>query len=82
MTSTDEMSHNLSTYTNHKCRCDECRAANADYMKRRRAERVSLLAQGLVDPVHGKATTYANYRCHCGPCLAAWAAYERSRRAK
>ena len=26
-----------STYMNHRCRCDECRAAQSDYMRARRA---------------------------------------------
>ena len=30
------MLHNLSTYNNHGCRCDECRKANTDYQAARR----------------------------------------------
>lgn len=32
-----------STYVNHKCRCDECRAAHAAYGRRRKAERRELI---------------------------------------
>ncbi len=38
---TDPIPHGLGGYTNHYCRCDICRAANAEYKKAyRRAGKV------------------------------------------
>ena len=55
----------LSTYTNHGCRCDECKAANAIYHRRRRRER----SESDVAPrEHGTEATYVNYRCRCDAC--------------
>lgn len=60
--------HNASTYSNHRCRCEECRAAWRAYVQRRRAERRVLLLAGLVSPAHGNESTYNNYHCRCGEC--------------
>ena len=64
-----------SSYQNHGCRCDLCRAANAEHKLRRRIER-SLPPD---DPRHGKETTYLNYACRCDPCTAAKAERDRQR---
>jgi hypothetical protein len=65
-----------SRYTNQECRCDQCRAANAEYARRRRRERV-------VDDwaKHGRVSTYKNYMCRCDDCRAAVRAEGRVRRA-
>lgn len=65
-----------SRYTNQECRCDECKAANADYARRCRRERV-------VDDemMHGRFSTYTNYMCRCDQCKRAARDYARVRRA-
>lgn len=58
------------------CRCDDCRAANAEHSRRRRAN-------AKADPSradragHGNANTYRNHGCRCGPCCAAYIDYWR-----
>ena len=60
-----------STYDNHGCRCDECRAANAArHAAARKRRKVDLGAGRAVVP-HGKASTYANWGCRCAACTAA-----------
>lgn len=55
-------------YTNHKCRCDECRAAWAAAFKRWRHSR-----QGRCpDTAHGTDNGYLNYGCRCDECKAAY----------
>lgn len=75
------------------CRCAECRAAKAAYMRARRAEAAAL----AVDPpswqvdsrgryvaygiTHGTASGYVEHACRCGPCTTARATQqERQRR--
>ncbi|MEU8271581.1 hypothetical protein AB0B89_31025 [Sphaerisporangium sp. NPDC049002] len=54
------------------CRCDACRAKNAETVRKSRARAKS-------DPSradragHGKANTYKNHGCRCEPCRAALA---------
>lgn len=72
-------------YTNHKCRCDGCRAAWAEYTRGIKARRASTLKDAN-DPRHGKASFYGNHGCRCIDCTAAWTAAitknTRNRRAK
>ena len=55
-------------YSNHGCRCDGCRDANAQYnwhIRTVRAERI------LKDPSlaeHGNVNTYYNWGCRCADC--------------
>ncbi len=75
-----DFKHNVGGYTNHGCRCDECRAGFAAYTKKRNREREALL---LADPTlapHGVPSTYGNWRCRCRPCTDAWTAESRERR--
>ena len=70
-------------YTNHKCRCDECRDAWRVYMKRIRDERKASLETGVSRPArgrgrppkdapqHGLASTYRNWKCRCPACTEA-----------
>ena len=81
-----------STYTNHGCRCDECRAAWAATIggikARRHALRVEvdgrMVAAHLPHEMHGKPGTYGNHGCRCEECTAGWAAdsAQRARRRK
>lgn len=57
-------------YANLGCRCNECRGANAERVKRRRLER-TLEPKDPNDPRHGKATFYINHGCRCDPCTKA-----------
>ena len=54
------------TYNYRRCRCAECRAANAARGLRLRAARTPEMAK-----VHGTTSTYSNYRCRCEPCTEA-----------
>ena len=67
-------------YASHRCRCDECRRANAAYHRQNRARLTGTL--GADDPAHGTLNGYGNYCCRCDACRAVKAAYQRARRAK
>ncbi len=61
-------------YTNLRCRCPDCQAANAEKMQGERSGRTARLAADLDLAPHGEANTYSNWRCRCRPCTAAWSA--------
>lgn len=65
-----------STYTNHKCRCELCQAAWAEYCDARRKQR-SLTPD---DPRHGNVNTYYNWACRCDLCRRANTERARERR--
>jgi hypothetical protein len=58
-------------YTNHRCRCDDCRRAWSEDHARRTAERAALLAADPGLAPHGSASTYRNYLCRCTACVLA-----------
>lgn len=64
-------------YTNHGCRCDDCRAALRDYQRRRRKQRIE---SPTPDRVHGTVNGYGNYGCRCDRCRGAWTKNEQRRR--
>lgn len=64
-------------YSNHGCRCDICKAANARRVRRRRNERKSETVKGD----HGKDSTYVNWNCRCIPCTEDHARKAAKRRA-
>lgn len=66
----DVPAHGWSGYK-RGCRCRECRAANTEKSRRRRATGKP--------KQHGSATTYSNYGCRCEPCREAWRAHMRPR---
>lgn len=70
---TDPRHGSVNGYTNHGCRCERCRAAEARRQKRWRAS-VSLRPD---DPQHGTNNGYTNYGCRCPRCSAAHKAYNR-----
>lgn len=78
----DERWHGtLGGYSNHKCRGPRCRAAWAEYIRNRKAERA---AGPIPEHVHGTSNGYGNWGCRCERCTAAWAAdfkdrYERNK---
>src|SRR4051812_6152575 len=57
-----------STYNNHGCRGDACRAANVAFNKQQRESRHERMMAGEISPTHGKESTYFNYLCRCTPC--------------
>jgi hypothetical protein len=57
-------------YTKGKCRCDACKAANAEYMDFYRANKRN---KPIPDRVHGTANGYTNYHCRCDACKTAHA---------
>jgi hypothetical protein len=63
-----------SGYVNHRCRCDDCRAAASEYRRAWRA-RARLLPVKQIP--HGTRNGYLNYGCRCYPCHLAKAAYDR-----
>lgn len=84
---TDPVHGKYSTYTNQRCRCDECREAArvrmGSYRKARFATRVMvngrLVAPGLPKESHGKEGTYTNHGCRCQPCTTAQREAARAR---
>lgn len=64
-------------YVHHRCRCDDCRAANAREHVRLRAQRTPEMARE-----HGTYSTYNNYGCRCPLCAAAAIEYQRCQRAR
>lgn len=73
----DQWHGTLGGYTNHKCRCDQCRAANSAYMKQARLKRRS---RQVPDHVHGTVNGYGSYGCRCDECTEAWTADSRARK--
>lgn len=66
-----------STYGNHGCRCDDCRAAHAMACfeaRRRRAGRP------VPEHVHGTDNGYTNYMCRCPDCREGHRVYQNERR--
>jgi hypothetical protein len=57
-----------SEYTNYKCRCVHCRAANTRYNLKRRKKRAERLLKGEIKVEHGHYSTYTNYACRCDEC--------------
>ncbi len=65
-------------YVNSKCRCDNCKQANADYMRAKREE----WAQTPFDQIpHGTCNGYVNYNCHCEECTLARTVAQQERKA-
>lgn len=58
-------------YSNHQCRCEECRAAWAAEVARTKDQRAS---RPIPEHVHGTENGYGNYKCRCDECTKAWSA--------
>lgn len=67
----------VNAYTNHGCRCDRCKGANARLQRRLRVRRADLEPP---ESVHGTEGGYSNWRCRCLECGAAHNAAARDRR--
>lgn len=70
----------VSTYTNHWCRCDQCREAWRERCAQNREKRRAKMAADLVQVEHGKVLTYGDYGCRCQPCTDAYSADSKRRR--
>ena len=68
-----------STYVNHRCSCEECRAAWRVYNANRRAQRAAALRLYPNVAEHGSRSTYKNWGCRCGACVDAMRADGRER---
>lgn len=72
----------LSTYTNHRCRCALCREANRlAYKEQSTARRQRLAADFSVAP-HGTTGGYRNWGCRCLECIQAQAEGCRTTRSR
>jgi hypothetical protein len=54
----------INGYQNHKCRCDVCRDAYRERMRRLKLERIDRASEAP----HGTASGYKNWNCRCAPC--------------
>lgn len=66
-------------YSNHDCRCADCKAAYAIVQKKTKAKR---LLRPVPQNLHGKYTTYGNYGCRCDDCRRAYGARAAQLRGK
>lgn len=66
-------------YTNQRCRCPDCTAANTAAVLNRKARREPLPPD---DPRHGTPNGYTNHGCHCDHCRAAAATAAREQYAR
>lgn len=78
-----------STYTNYKCRCEECKAAALEVQRSRTAKKrgesefIPRQRGRKAGPVkHGTVTQYQNGGCRCEECKGAIRAYYKSRKDK
>ncbi|WP_280455463.1 hypothetical protein [Nocardia brasiliensis] len=59
----------INAYQNHHCRCSECRAAKARYMRELRAKNARTVVNGVHPRApHGTVGGYDTYCCRCVPC--------------
>lgn len=57
----------VNRYSNHGCRCDECKEAWKRYYRERRE---AYRSGPIPERVHGTWTGYSNYGCRCDRCKA------------
>lgn len=74
------VTHGLrSTYVNHKCRCELCRKANAEYkvnkvrdnVRTRASQSNESLSETTDSIVHGLPVSYEWHGCRCDECTQA-----------
>lgn len=79
----EKIKHGTRTMYNQGCRCQDCRAAVARYMREHRRERAVELANrepGTEDRFEHGYSAYVNWGCRCGICSAANLEYQRGRK--
>lgn len=69
----------LVMYVNHKCRCELCRAANAEYCRGYKRKKFGYKEKPRTGMVHGTTNAYRYYKCRCDLCRAANAEMSRRR---
>jgi hypothetical protein len=62
-------------YDNHRCRCDDCKAAWARISADRRRRRAYVIRSD--DERHGTNSFYCNHGCRCPACTEAAASTQR-----
>lgn len=69
-------------YTNLRCHCEPCRAANAAYMYDLKLRRIA--RNDMPERLHGTPDGYGNWGCRCIPCTKAHSkdVLDRAQRAK
>lgn len=72
--------HGYNRYT-HGCRCEECRAAKATYMRDKRA-RARAVGQRVVEGIKHGTAGYKDHLCRCETCLGAKTAEWERRKAR
>ena len=77
----------ISTYSNHHCRCRECKTARAAYARNHRARTaLGLPFRRYNDPdrplEHGTPNAYSYHHCRCAACFTAHSERMRVYRAK
>ena len=63
--------HGVTRYDNYGCRCEVCRAANADRHRELRSRRAASRPEDNVGLAHGSRSTYVSYGCRCERCVEA-----------
>ena len=67
----------LGGYKNRQCRCPECKAANAAFVKAWRSMKRPHMLKGWE---HGTRRAYEDYGCRCEECAGEHAARQKARR--
>ena len=62
-----------------RCRCTDCRKANAEAARRNSRRRAARARAGQVETPHG-LQGYNNYRCRCDVCTSAARTYQNTHR--
>lgn len=77
----EEVKHGTrNAYLKRACRCDECRAANAEYNRQWRDRRAGGVApEANASLPHGRLATYNNCNCRCEPCSQAMREHKMER---
>jgi hypothetical protein len=63
--------HGVTRYDDYGCRCDVCRAANAERHLFGRSWRAVARPEANLGLDHGTRSTYVNHGCRCEPCVEA-----------
>lgn len=70
----------VNAYTNQKCRCDACKQAWTQAIRKYKDSRIHRLMHDPTLAQHGKYTTYANWGCRCEECKNAWKVYYQKKK--
>lgn len=65
----------VSTYIQYGCRCDDCTAANREWVAECREDRARRLREDPTLAPHGNRSTYINWGCRCDECAEAHSEY-------